>query len=213
MSYSKEVDREASLSYFSKVVLCSQSPRRKTLLDFIELTTQSRETDERGIEDRYMALYKGDPFVDRVGKTATHLAHAKIPDIRQPSTLYIAADTMVVHHEQIYNKPKDEADAYHMLRSYFGETHAVVTGVCLAQELAYETFYTVTEVTFIPYFDRLEPLINNYIAEGKPMDKSGGYGLQEVPPVFIEKVEGDPNNVYGLPVGEVGKRVLSLKLD
>lgn len=213
MSYTRDVERDGKLGRYKEVVLCSQSPRRKELLDFVDLSTETKDTAEREIENHYMDLYREEAFVDRVGLTATHLAHAKIPEDIKPSTLYIAADTMVIHHDQIYNKPKDDAEAYDMIRSYFGETHAVVTGVCLAQDQGYETFYTVTEVTFIPYFDQLEELIRDYIARRKPMDKSGAYGLQEIPPLFIEKVAGDPNNVVGLPVGEVARRVFSLGVD
>ena len=112
----------------------------------------------------------------------------------------LAADTTVALNGKIYGKPADEKEAFEFLRDFSGQTHEVLTAVCLVDKggKPRETL-TKTFVTFRPLTDEE---INSYIASGEPFDKAGGYGIQGLAGQFVEKVEGSYSGVIGLPVDE-----------
>lgn len=124
-----------------------------------------------------------------------------------PKTLYISADTAVVFHEEILNKPKTKAEAEQMFRSYLGHSHEVVTAVCLRMDSGFELFACTTTVHFAPWSPPLERPIQAYLASSKPMDKAGAYGIQELDPRLIMGIEGDINTVIGFPVAECFRRI------
>lgn len=209
------------LDAFDRVVVCSQSPRRRELLAYLKPICRSLDLDERTIEDRYMTLYRSDPFTHRVGKTACELAGAKCGLGDGPEeeggalagSLYIGADTMVVMDEKILHKPRDLEEAETMFRSYFGRTHHVVTGVCLRTISGFQSFYAVTAVSFVPYYPALEAAIREYLTHGRVLDKAGGYGIQDLDPRFVASIEGDIQTVIGLPLAEVARRIAPYSLD
>lgn len=112
----------------------------------------------------------------------------------------LAADTTVALNGKIYGKPADEKEAFEFLKDFSGQTHEVLTAVCLVDKggKPRETL-TKTFVTFRPLTDEE---INSYIASGDPFDKAGGYGIQGLAGQFVEKVEGSYSGVIGLPVDE-----------
>ena len=112
----------------------------------------------------------------------------------------LAADTTVALNGKIYGKPADEKEAFEFLKDFSGQTHEVLTAVCLVDKggKPRETL-TKTFVTFRPLTDEE---INSYIASGEPFDKAGGYGIQGLAGQFVEKVEGSYSGVIGLPVDE-----------
>ena len=112
----------------------------------------------------------------------------------------LAADTTVALNGKIYGKPADEKEAFEFLKDFSGQTHEVLTAVCLVDKggKPRETL-TKTFVTFRPLTDEE---INFYIASGDPFDKAGGYGIQGLAGQFVEKVEGSYSGVIGLPVDE-----------
>lgn len=124
-----------------------------------------------------------------------------------PGQLILAADTMVVFQETIYDKPTDLAEAEGMLRAYFGQTHEVVTGVCLRSATHMECFYSISEVGFAPYHPGLEKALQAYLASSAPLDKAGAYGIQELDPRFIRAIYGDYSTIIGLPVAEIARRI------
>ena len=101
---------------------------------------------------------------------------------------------------KIYGKPANEKEAFEFLKDFSGQTHEVLTAVCLVDKggKPRETL-TKTFVTFRPLTDEE---INSYIASGEPFDKAGGYGIQGLAGQFVEKVEGSYSGVIGLPVDE-----------
>ena len=119
----------------------------------------------------------------------------------------IGADTIVVLDGRIFGKPADEADAHRMLAELSGRTHQVITGVCLVRNGQTEAFAETTDVRFkeISAED-----IAAYVATGEPLDKAGAYGIQGRGGAFVDSVDGDYDNVVGLPVARL-ERALDLE--
>lgn len=117
------------------------------------------------------------------------------------------ADTIVVLDGRIFGKPADEADAHRMLAELSGRTHQVITGVCLVRNGQTEAFAETTDVRFkeISAED-----IAAYVATGEPLDKAGAYGIQGRGGAFVDSVDGDYDNVVGLPVARL-ERALDLE--
>ena len=127
----------------------------------------------------------------------------------EPGCLIVGADTVVAAGGKILGKPKDRKDAAEMLSAIQGDVHQVYTGVTLAEVKAgrivrAETFSSCTSVTVCPMTDEE---IAEYARSGEPLDKAGAYGIQGVFAKFVEKIEGDYNNVVGLPVAAVYQRL------
>ncbi|MDY3052717.1 MAG: Maf family protein [Ndongobacter sp.] len=202
-----EYERKGRLSPARRIVLMSGSPRRQALLQELHPRITQVSVAERAIQERFFEENRRRPFLERAARTCCELARAKSGDEREEESLYISADTMVLHHDEIYNKPLDEQDAYRMLYSYFGQVHHVVTAVCLREGANYELFYSLTAVRFVAPFEKLSQELWRYIQSGGPMDKAGAYGIQEIPCAWVEKIEGDYETIIGLPVSEVIKRI------
>ena len=120
---------------------------------------------------------------------------------RENSDVVIAADTIVVCDGQVLGKPKDEADAFRMLRLLSGRDHQVMTGMTVIRG---EKIVSCTEVTDIHFRPLSEKEIRDYVATKEPMDKAGSYGIQGGAALFAEKMVGDYYNVMGLPVCRLG---------
>ena len=184
----------------SRIVLASASPRRRELLKQIGLKFDIMPSH---IEE----VLRGDSPAENV----KGLAMDKAKDIYDQLTsegvkdlLVIGADTVVALEQEILGKPKDEEDALRMLRFLQGNTHQVYTGVCLITSNGIESFYGKTDVTMYPATDEQ---LKAYIATSEPMDKAGGYGVQGLGAVLVQKIHGDYNNVVGLPVAEIWQRM------
>lgn len=174
-------------------MLASQSPRRKALLQDLELPFEvfTREVDE--------TLPPEVPGPDAAAYLARHKA-ASYDDHAQ-NRIVITADTIVLLGEKILAKPADSAEARAMLLELSGKTHLVISGVCFRWKDHYHTFAETTRVTFRPLSDQT---IDHYIEVYKPYDKAGSYGIQEwIGMVGIERIEGDYYNVVGLPVSRL----------
>lgn len=182
------------------VVLASASPRRRELLGRLveEFRVVPSHVDEAALTDP-------DPWV-----TAQRLAREKALSVfkDEPGSLVIAGDTVVALESGVQlAKPVDEADAVRMLQELSGRTHVVVTGVCLAWPGGMSAFTEVSRVTFRSL--GLEE-VRAYVATGSPMDKAGAYGLQDESQDFIARVEGDVDNVIGLPVARLREALKSV---
>lgn len=182
----------------NRVVLASQSPRRRQLLKmlFEEFEIHVSDVDE--------SLPKGISFSKAVESLA--LRKAKAVQESEPGALVIGADTIVALAQDglLLGKPKDEADAARMLRLLSGRAHDVYTGVALCQGERQEVFSCRTRVSFAPLSDEE---IDWYISTGEPMDKAGSYGIQGYGARFISGIEGDYFNVMGLPVHGIYQRL------
>lgn len=184
-------------------ILASQSPRRKQLLEWAEMTFEIivQSTDESFPSDLsieqvpiHIARQKALAVSTHV-QTAFHKQYAQMP--------ILAADTIVVLNGRVIGKPTDRSDAIQILQSLSGQTHHVITGVVILNNQQEIAFSDITEVKFHPL--SLEQ-ISNYVDKYQPYDKAGAYAIQEwIGVVGIESIKGDFYNVMGLPVSRVVK--------
>ena len=184
----------------AKIILASQSPRRKQLLELAEIAFEIRVAD---IDET--------PPTGMPGKEVPeHLAKEKaaIIALHNPSAIVIAADTIVLLDDEILGKPMDEEDAVAILKKLSGRMHEVVSGVCIQHGDEIHSFSEVTEVYFRPL---TEAQIRHYVANYQPYDKAGAYAIQEwIGMVGIEKINGDYYNVMGLPIGLVVQQLKAM---
>ena len=175
-----------------KVILASNSPRRKELLSGLGIDYEVKTLPD--IDESFPA---GLSEVE----TATYIACAKADVYRgvmQSDELIITADTIVWLDGEVMGKPVDGEDARRMLRALSGKTHQVITGVCLTTVGVQKSFATVTDVTFCSLS---EEEIAHYVENYRPMDKAGSYGIQEwIGFVGVESISGSYFNVMGLPI-------------
>lgn len=186
-----------------KIVLASQSPRRRQLLGQmgLEFTTQSPEIDESAFHGR-----DARDLVETLSREkARWVARQQTPD-----TLVIGADTVVVLDGAILGKPRDGAEAEAMLAALSGRDHQVFTGVTLCQGGRILTQAEETQVTFRPLTGQE---IRQYVSTGEPMDKAGAYGIQGYGALLVEGIRGDYYNVMGLPVCRLGGLLRELGVD
>ena len=176
-----------------QLILASQSPRRKELLGLFHIPFTIRVADIDETMDETKSPFDEVARVSRLKAEAT--PHAE-------DDVVVAADTIVVCDGQILGKPKDEADAFRMLRLLSGKEHQVMTGVTVLRGTSATVCTEVTDIFFRPLSDRE---INAYIRTGEPMDKAGAYGIQGGAALFAERMVGDYYNVMGLPVCRLGQ--------
>lgn len=180
-------------SKVQKIILASQSPRRKQLMEMAELEFDIIVADVDETNPPGMPGEEVPAFLAR--KKADAVAH------RAPGAIVVSADTIVLLDGTILGKPRDAADAAHILGMLSGRMHRVITGVCIRKDGRETVFSVVTEV----YFRSLSAAqIDHYISRYKPYDKAGAYAIQEwIGATGIEKINGDYYNVMGLPIGDV----------
>jgi septum formation protein len=183
-----------------KIILASQSPRRKMLLEWAEISFEIRvkETNETF------------PQGMKVEEVPVLIARNKALAIdRSADDIIVAADTVVVLNDEIIGKPADRDDAINILKKLSGQTHRVITGVVILNGEHEQAFSDVTEVKF---YSLTEEQITFYVDKYQPFDKAGAYAIQEwIGVVGIEKIDGDFYNVMGLPVSRVVKTLRQLE--
>ena len=183
------------------IILASQSPRRRALLEQIGLSG-FQVIPARGEEDMGAHLPP-----ERLVET---LALAKAREVAAgaaPEDIVIGADTVVTLDGQVLGKPHSEEEAAEMLRALSGRRHLVYTGLAVlrgAQALVEH------EATAVRFRDLTEREIAAYIASGEPMDKAGAYGIQGLGALLVEGIEGDYSSVVGLPVCRLGRMLAQL---
>ena len=174
----------------TKIILASNSPRRKKILTDLGLVfdvipsnyEEKLETDVFSydlIED--LATQKACDVVNRVGK----------------NEIVLGADTVVVVHNKILGKPRDKKDAFDMLSELSGNTHMVVTSLCGINTKTNRAALLST-TSYVRFKNLTKEIINNYIEEFNPLDKAGSYGIQELPDGILDKYEGSFDNIVGL---------------
>ena len=173
-----------------KIVLASQSPRRKELLGRmgLEFVTQASKIDESafdGLEARELVA------------TLSREKAQWIARQLDGETLVIGADTVVVRDGAALGKPKDAEDAVAMLLSLSGRDHQVCTGVTVCRG---DRVLTQVEETQVTFRDLTEAEVRQYVSTGEPMDKAGAYGIQGYACRYITGIRGDYYTVMGLPV-------------
>ncbi len=175
------------------IVLASQSPRRKFLLEMLGLKFDvfPASIDEVNTDNLPPAEY----VMKLAGEKAKEASK-----LYKKDALFIGSDTIVVLGNVVLEKPADKADAKSMLKTLSNNTHTVFTGVALYDSLqeSLELKYEATQVSFRELGDKE---IDAYIATGSPMDKAGAYGIQDdFGAVFVNRIEGCYYNIVGLPL-------------
>ena len=171
------------------IVLASSSPRRRQLLEMLRLPHRIIVPD---VDETRHDQEAPEAYVIR-------LAHAKARAVvgRAPGEIVLAADTTVVLDGDVFEKPKDPADAVRMLSRLQGRTHQVMTAVAVARDEQLEHALDISAVTFRP---ATHETLTDYVATGEPLDKAGAYAIQGLGALLIERVEGDLFGVMGLPL-------------
>jgi len=181
------------------LLLASGSPRRQYLMKEAGFTFT---VEQSGADESFPA----DMPLEQV---ARYLAgkKAEVFRLRIRDEIVVTADTVVILGDKILNKPQDRPEAIQMLTALSGQTHRVMTGVCILSREKEETFDDTTLVTF----KSLTPAeITYYVDNYKPYDKAGAYGAQDwIGMVAIERIEGSYFNVMGLPIHKVHQHLVS----
>ncbi len=175
-----------------KYILASASPRRKELFSKI---VDEFEICPSGIPETV-------PDGLQAEKQPEYLAKIKAEDIAKnyPEDIVVGADTSVILGDEILGKPKDRKDAKRMLNALSGKTHKVITGCAVVKNGVTKSFSVTTEVTF-HILDKDD--VEQYLDTDEPYDKAGSYGIQGLAMVFVKEINGDYNNVVGLPINHL----------
>lgn len=172
-----------------RIILASASPRRKELLGQFGLPFEVMASD---IEEVFNPNEPLEPQTE-------NLALLKAREIarKDPDTVVIGADTIVVYEGHLLTKPKDKADALRTLRLLNGKTHTVITGVAVVKG---EEERAAHEKSLVTFNRQSESFLERYIETGEPMDKAGSYGIQGFGSLLVESIRGNYTNVVGLPL-------------
>lgn len=186
-----------------RVILASSSPRRKQLLQSLNLTFDIRPPK---IQEDYTLTLPPSQIVEYVSrKKASSVAQEEVMNRKhkKENVLVIGSDTVVVVDNEILGKPVDVDDAQRMLHRLSGRSHHVYSGLALIHideggEVKHHVGHEKTEV-FIRHLNQEE--IKRYVATGEPLDKAGSYAIQGYGATLVEKINGDYFTVVGFPVG------------
>lgn len=183
-----------------KIILASQSPRRKELM---QLLNHPFEVIPSAFNEEIITKTNPKEYVITLAKEK---AQSVFTTQKDTSCLVIGADTIVVYNEVIFGKPTNEKEARKMLEHLSGKTHQVYTGVALVSTHKQSFFCEKTDVTF---YKLTSAEITDYLKTGEPFDKAGSYGIQGYGALFVKQIVGDYYNVVGLPVARLKRELQS----
>ena len=181
-----------------KLILASQSPRRAEILKSAGFLFSILPTYVSEIPDENLSL---DQQILKIAVDKARAAQSTITD-QSLDAVVLSADTMVCIGNKPIGKPVDVADAQNTLRQLSGIEHQVKTGVVLL-DLRSKKLISHIETTNVKFRTLSDQEIFDYVATGEPMDKAGSYGIQGIGKKFIAAIDGDYNNVVGLPIKKV----------
>lgn len=188
------------------IILASASPRRKELMTQVGLTFRVQPSNKDEI------ITKNNP--EEIVKEISYQKAKEVFENGHEQDIVIGADTIVIYEGNILGKPKDEAEAYAMINRLQGNTHQVYTGVSVIWKQENNThvlaFAERTDVELFPMSDKE---IREYVDTKEPFDKAGGYGIQGCFASFVKRINGDYNNVVGLPVARLYQELKNQKLN
>jgi len=176
-----------------KVILASKSPRRCEFMQQAGFVFDIEPSDK---EEIITSILPKD-IVEELSRQKALDVYKKHDN---KDILVIGADTIVSVDNKILGKPKTKQEAYEMLKTLSGRTHEVYTGVCFATNKKIHTFNECTKVTF---YEMTDNEIWSYVNTNDPMDKAGAYGIQGKCAIYIKEINGDYNNVVGLPISRL----------
>lgn len=188
-----------------KYILASASPRRRELLTQAGITF---DVIPSSIEEQITKTIPSDIVME----LASQKAQDVFSTITQAGDItVIGADTIVVYQNEILGKPSDTKEAYDMLSLLADRTHQVYTGVCLIMRKHGKEFrHTFCEKTDVTFYPITKEDLRTYTASGDSLDKAGGYGIQGSFAIHVKCIQGDYNNVVGLPVGRLYQELKKL---
>ena len=181
-------------------VLASASPRRKELFSVLNIPF---EIITSNVDEKSVSFVSEEQYVRDV-------ALLKTRSIVNETTnkVVVGADTIVAFEGRLLHKPQTKEEAIAHLQSLSGQTHHVYTAVVIIDEDRNET--VLVEKTAVTFKVLSNPLIEAYVDTKDPFDKAGGYGIQTVGTLLVDKIEGDYNNVVGLPIASLTEHLLTL---
>lgn len=187
-----------------KIILASGSPRRRELMDregfeFTVITSKAEENYDPSLPPQEIA--------QSLAKLKAQAVASALPAQDLEDSIVIGADTIVALDGIIYGKPADASDACRMLRDLSGKTHQVITGVCIICNKDAQAFAQSTNVNFKELSDSE---IQEYVASGEPLDKAGAYGIQGLGGKLVDSIDGDFDNVVGLPIKTLAPKLRAL---
>ncbi|MGE7905268.1 Maf family protein [Peribacillus sp. NPDC094092] len=182
------------------LILASSSPRRKELLQFLQIPFESMNSNVDESIDENMCP---DAAVKELASRKAEAIAAKFQE-----SWVIGSDTVVVLDGEILGKPTSRADGKRMLKMLSGRTHEVYTGVAILFGKNRRVFAEKTEVTF---WELPEAEIERYLDSGEPFDKAGGYGIQGYGSLLVEQIKGDYFSVVGLPVSRLARELKAMQ--
>ncbi|MBL8310245.1 MAG: septum formation inhibitor Maf [Burkholderiales bacterium] len=194
----------------NEIYLASRSPRRLELLQQMGIACKTVLLREEGLRSRDVdetPLASENPYiyVERMAKMKAEIGMLRARQRGLTLMPLLGADTTVVYNGTIFGKPVDAADARRMLKLLSGTSHEVLTGVAVTdgRQLLHDT-----SVSRVRFRDITDSEIDAYIATGEPMGKAGGYAIQGLGAVFVERLEGSYSGVMGLPIFETAMLLL-----
>lgn len=193
---------EMNLITDHEIVLASSSPRRKELFSKLGIPFEviTSNVVETSVQAELMEEYV---------KEVALLKSRDVAKVAVGKTI-IGADTVVVYEDTLLHKPKTKEEAIAHLQKLSNNVHQVMTAVAIIQPDGTEEIFV--EKTFV-YFKKLSlELINFYVETGDPFDKAGGYGIQTLGALLVDRIDGDYNNVVGLPLASVFEKLVALNI-
>ncbi|RXR28505.1 septum formation protein Maf [Flavobacterium piscinae] len=191
--------REKLKSY--KIILASGSPRRQQFFKELDIDFEIRLKE---VEEIYPPHFQAEEITNYLAELKANAFEGEL----KSDEIVVTSDTIVWHNNQCLGKPKDENDAFTMLKSLSNSTHEVITSVCFKTNTTTETFHEITKVTFQELTDEA---IRYYLTNYKPFDKAGSYAIQEwIGYIGISKIEGSYTNVVGMPMHLVYQKLMNL---
>ena len=177
-----------------KLILASGSPRRQQFFKDLDLNFEIRLKE---IEEIFPPELKAEEITNYLAELKASAFEGELKD----NEILITSDTIVWHKNKALGKPKDEQDAFTILKSLSNATHEVITSVCFKTNVNSTVIFEITKVTFKELSDEA---IWYYIENYKPFDKAGAYGIQEwIGFICVSKIEGSYANVMGMPTDKV----------
>ena len=176
------------------IILASKSPRRREILENTKVRFSIKESQ---IDE----IIKAD---ESPKETVMRLAYEKALDVanNNKESLVIGADTIVVINDKILGKPKNEKEAYEMIKLLSGKTHYVITGFALIN-LSLNKKVIDCEVSQVTFKELSEECIKDYINTKESLDKAGAYGIQGYGGLLVKNIQGDYFNIVGLPISKI----------
>ena len=182
----------------SKIILASASPRRRELLTQIglkfEIIPSHKEERMQGNSPAQVVMGLS---MDKAEDIFT-----QIGGVEKPDALVIGADTIVALDNMILGKPKDETEAYNMIKLLSGKTHYVITGFALIN-LSLNKKIVDCQISQVTFKELSEATIKDYIQTKESLDKAGAYGIQGYGGLLVKNIQGDYFNIVGLPISKI----------